>query len=180
MLTIFPLTREPAWLEAPEAVPRSRPAPVAAVVLAPDPDDEMLDAGRLIASLRTCGVPISVIAITDGEDAYVHAPGLGQVRVQERLKHAAVQFAIAIKLSLTFSLFWLGYRGAPAILNGQHLRKVVLSARDEQRHEQVIPAHSSQLKHHDGQAQLSDELPAPASHLRRTYTLLRLQQLELV
>ena len=44
------------------------------LVLAPHPDDETLGAGALIATLRAQGVPVIVVAATDGENAYDTAP----------------------------------------------------------------------------------------------------------
>lgn len=40
------------------------------LVVAPHPDDETLGAGALIWTLRQQGVPITVVAATDGENAY--------------------------------------------------------------------------------------------------------------
>lgn len=54
------------------------------LLLAPHPDDETLGAGGLILRLRSKGVPVTVVAVTDGEHAYADAPALGPVRVKEQ------------------------------------------------------------------------------------------------
>ena len=48
------------------------------LVLAPHPDDETLGAGGLIARLRRAGVPVTIVAITDGENAYADTPHLAR------------------------------------------------------------------------------------------------------
>jgi LmbE family N-acetylglucosaminyl deacetylase len=54
------------------------------VIVAPHPDDETLGAGGLIYSLRTHGISVTVIAVTDGENAYKDEPGLGATRIKEQ------------------------------------------------------------------------------------------------
>jgi len=73
MPTIVPLTPEAEWLPA-----------FVDLVLAPHPDDETLGAGGLIAKLRRAGVPVTIVAITDGENAYAGIPRLGDIRVLEQ------------------------------------------------------------------------------------------------
>ena len=64
------------------------------MVLAPHPDDETLGAGALIATLRMRGVPVTVVAATDGENAYDAAPdqcaALGRTRELEQREALAV------------------------------------------------------------------------------------------
>jgi LmbE family N-acetylglucosaminyl deacetylase len=55
-----------------------------AVVIAPHPDDETLGAGGLIAAQRRRGIPVKIIAVTDGEAAYADALGLGEIRRGEQ------------------------------------------------------------------------------------------------
>ncbi|MCC8670369.1 PIG-L family deacetylase [Xanthomonas arboricola] len=45
------------------------------VVVAPHPDDEVLGCGGLIAAARAAGVPVLIVALTDGEQAYPDEPG---------------------------------------------------------------------------------------------------------
>ncbi|MGF1597000.1 MAG: PIG-L deacetylase family protein [Acidimicrobiales bacterium] len=47
-----------------------RPPPVPTVVVVPHPDDESLMFGGLIGHQRDGGVPVTVVAVTDGEAAY--------------------------------------------------------------------------------------------------------------
>ncbi len=51
-----------------------------ALIIAPHPDDETLGVGGFIASHRGRGLPVSVVAVTDGEAAYVGAQGLAETR----------------------------------------------------------------------------------------------------
>ena len=51
-------------------MPGWQPPVAPALVLAPHPDDETLGAGALIATLRARGVPVTVVAATDGENCY--------------------------------------------------------------------------------------------------------------
>ena len=67
---IVPLTDDNIWCETLALLPSWDPPAMPAVVLAPHPDDETLGAGALIATLRACGVPVTVVAATDGENAY--------------------------------------------------------------------------------------------------------------
>ena len=61
------------------------------IVVVPHPDDETLLAGGLVARQAGRGVPVVIVAVTDGEAAYPTwpAPGLGRVRrsEQERALH---------------------------------------------------------------------------------------------
>ena len=81
---IVPVTFEEEWTGLLQTVPVWHPPAVPTVVLAPHPDDETLAAGGLIASLTQQGVPVSVVAITDGENAYRGDVGLGEVRDVEQ------------------------------------------------------------------------------------------------
>ncbi|PPU07917.1 PIG-L deacetylase family protein [Xanthomonas arboricola] len=68
------------------------------VVVAPHPDDEVLGCGGLIAAARVAGVPVLIIALTDGEQAYPDEPGwypqvLGPARRLE-LQAAAQQLGV--------------------------------------------------------------------------------------
>jgi len=67
-------------------IPRLRLPPVDRVlVVAPHPDDEVLPIGGLLRRLSRAGVPVTVLALTDGEAAYgpAHAGDLGPRRVEE-------------------------------------------------------------------------------------------------
>jgi LmbE family N-acetylglucosaminyl deacetylase len=84
MHTIIPLTSEAAWLpELKGLVPWDVPL-VPTLVLAPHPDDETLGAGGLITRLCRAGVPVTIVAITNGEGAYADTPDLGRIRIVEQ------------------------------------------------------------------------------------------------
>ncbi len=81
--TIAP-TEEVAWIHlldhAPELALSTRPA----VVVAPHPDDESLAVGGLMAELRARDVPVTVVAVTDGEASHPDRPHLAAVRAREQ------------------------------------------------------------------------------------------------
>jgi LmbE family N-acetylglucosaminyl deacetylase len=58
------------------------------IIVVPHPDDETLLAGGLIARQAGRGVPVIIVAVTDGEAAYPTwpAPGLGRLRRSEQDK----------------------------------------------------------------------------------------------
>ena len=89
MPTIIPITAEQDWLLSLAGAPHWTPPLVPTIVLAPHPDDETLGAGGLIARLRAHGVPVTVLAITDGEGAYADTSDLGRVRVPEQTEALA-------------------------------------------------------------------------------------------
>ncbi len=64
---ITPLCSEDHWLAALESISSWHPPNIPTVVLAPHPDDETLSAGGLIAMQRRRGVPVTVVAVTNGE-----------------------------------------------------------------------------------------------------------------
>lgn len=84
MPTIVPLIPEAAWLPAFEGLVDWELPLVPTLVLAPHPDDETLGAGGLIARLSRAGVPVTIVAITDGEHAYADAPDLAEIRIPEQ------------------------------------------------------------------------------------------------
>lgn len=84
MPTIAPLTPEAAWLPVLLGIADWEAPFVPTLVLAPHPDDETLGAGGLVAKLCRAGVPVTVVAITDGEGAYSDTPHLGDIRVLEQ------------------------------------------------------------------------------------------------
>ncbi|MFC6645303.1 PIG-L deacetylase family protein [Granulicella cerasi] len=86
------LTSEKEWLEALAAIP-AFVAPVARVVfVAPHPDDETLAAGGLLAALAQAGVPVTIVAVTDGDAAYSPEGDaeLAALRIREQIAALAV------------------------------------------------------------------------------------------
>ena len=71
---IISLVDDSTWQASLSLLPEWQPPAVPTLVLAPHPDDETLGAGALIATLRARGVPVTVVAATDGENAYDTSP----------------------------------------------------------------------------------------------------------
>jgi LmbE family N-acetylglucosaminyl deacetylase len=84
MPTIVPITPEMDWHSPLGKLSDWEPPLIPTLVLAPHPDDETLGAGGLIAKLCRRGVPVTVVAITDGENAYADMEDLGDIRVLEQ------------------------------------------------------------------------------------------------
>jgi LmbE family N-acetylglucosaminyl deacetylase len=72
------------WIESLRLVPGWQPDETATVIVAPHPDDETLAAGGLIAMQRSRQVPVTLLAITDGEAAYPGVHDLGGMRRAEQ------------------------------------------------------------------------------------------------
>jgi LmbE family N-acetylglucosaminyl deacetylase len=83
---IVPLISEDEWMQALAGVPVWTPPAVPALIVAPHPDDETLACGGLIATLCAQGVPVTVVAVTDGESAYRKGDKeLGALRAREQI-----------------------------------------------------------------------------------------------
>jgi LmbE family N-acetylglucosaminyl deacetylase len=98
-----PVTSEDAWLRSLESKSEWQPPAIPTVVISPHPDDETLGAGGLIAAQRRRGVPVRVVAITDGEAAYPDCPGLGDFRIAEQeraLAQLGVGYSDIVRLRL--------------------------------------------------------------------------------
>jgi LmbE family N-acetylglucosaminyl deacetylase len=67
---IVPLSLEEEWSPIWEAATSWQPSGKNVLVISPHPDDETLGAGGLISKQVSEGVPVQVIAVTDGENAY--------------------------------------------------------------------------------------------------------------
>jgi LmbE family N-acetylglucosaminyl deacetylase len=83
---IVPETPESEWINTFQGLPPFDPGSNELVIVSPHPDDETLGAGALIAAHRRLGLPVTVVAVTDGENAYEDYPGLGDVRIKEHTK----------------------------------------------------------------------------------------------
>lgn len=86
---IIPLTSEEEWIEALEKTPLWSPPHRPTVIISPHPDDETLATGGLIAWQRKRGVPVRVVAVTDGDAAYPDA-GLAIRRRSEQERASQV------------------------------------------------------------------------------------------
>ncbi len=87
---IVPLVNESVWIEFFAHIPSWTPDERPMLVIAPHPDDETLAAGGLIATQRSRGVEVRVVAVTDGELAYGDTPGLAEIRQKEQEKALAI------------------------------------------------------------------------------------------
>jgi LmbE family N-acetylglucosaminyl deacetylase len=100
---IVPLVEDAVWRARLGELPLWKPMLTPTMVLSPHPDDETLGCGGLIASLRESGVPVTVVAVTDGERAYADAQGLAEVRHGEQaraLQRLGVRHAEVVRLGL--------------------------------------------------------------------------------
>ena len=97
------ISAENQWLAALGDVSHWLPPMQPTVVIAPHPDDETLGAGGLIAMQRRRGVPVEIVAVTDGEAAYVDAIGLGEIRRGEQeaaVAELGVEASAIVRLGL--------------------------------------------------------------------------------
>lgn len=84
------LVSEPEWIDALAGTP-AWPLPRGPVVLvAPHPDDEVLAAGGLLAALAESGIPVTVVAVTDGDAAYRPDGDAELAAVRQREQAAAL------------------------------------------------------------------------------------------
>jgi LmbE family N-acetylglucosaminyl deacetylase len=83
-----PLTTEQTWIDSLRLVPDWIPPHQSTVIVAPHPDDETLAAGGLIATQRSLQIPVTLLAVTDGEAAYPDTPDLGRTRRVEQARAA--------------------------------------------------------------------------------------------
>jgi LmbE family N-acetylglucosaminyl deacetylase len=81
---IQPITPEPSWNAKLSRLPVWHPPTGRIVFVSPHPDDEVLAAGGFLAAQRSKGVDITVVAVTDGENAYGRCDRLGAIRVLEQ------------------------------------------------------------------------------------------------
>jgi LmbE family N-acetylglucosaminyl deacetylase len=84
MPTIVPLTPEGEWLSRLSDLPSWVPPLAPTLIVAPHPDDETLGGGGMIVRLRLQNVPVTVVAVSNGENAYDDAQELGKVRKLEQ------------------------------------------------------------------------------------------------
>jgi LmbE family N-acetylglucosaminyl deacetylase len=105
------IVSEAEWLKALTPLPAWHPPREPVLVIAPHPDDETLGAGGFIASQRALGIDVTVVAVTDGENAYldtdpISIETLRQTRCNEQanaLDRLGVPAEKIFRLSLTDS-----------------------------------------------------------------------------
>ena len=86
---VIPLVRETEWAFRLNSIPAFKPGGASMLVVVPHPDDETLAIGGLIASQRAKGVDVTIVAVTDGENAYVENKGLAELRREEQTRALA-------------------------------------------------------------------------------------------
>jgi LmbE family N-acetylglucosaminyl deacetylase len=82
---ICPVTQESAWQAKLSRLPLWDPPTGRVVFVSPHPDDETLAAGGFLAVQRSKGIEITVVSVTDGENAYGPCDSLGAIRAQEQI-----------------------------------------------------------------------------------------------
>lgn len=88
MFVLFRPTNEQTWLDFLRVVPDWMPEQKDTVIVVPHPDDETLAAGGLIAMQRSRQIPVTLLAVTDGEAAYPDTRDLGKTRRGEQARAA--------------------------------------------------------------------------------------------
>jgi LmbE family N-acetylglucosaminyl deacetylase len=86
---VVPLHAEQDWLPLLTGLPLFDPGTAPILFLSPHPDDESLAAGGLLAAQREKGRPVTIIAVTDGENAYADNISLHETRTHEQTLAAA-------------------------------------------------------------------------------------------
>ena len=66
---IVPILDEAGWNPRLAGLPRWQPPHRPTIVISPHPDDETLGTGGLISELRFWGIEVTIVAVTDGENA---------------------------------------------------------------------------------------------------------------
>lgn len=86
---VVPVIGEAEWMGVLRMLPAWLPPDAPMVVVVPHPDDETLATGGLISVLRKCGTDITVVAVTDGENAYAESDGVAELRAREQTEALA-------------------------------------------------------------------------------------------
>jgi LmbE family N-acetylglucosaminyl deacetylase len=100
---VTPLKSEAEWSPLLATIPLYQPPQKPLIVIAPHPDDETLGAGGLIAAHRARNLPVTVIAVTDGEHAYTDNTGLAALRSEEQTQ-ALARLGVAAENIIRFHL----------------------------------------------------------------------------
>jgi len=83
---VVPLVSEKEWANRLDGTPLWVPEGKPTIVVVPHPDDETLAVGGLIATLRAMDAEVTVVAVTDGEHAYIENDGLAEIRKKEQTR----------------------------------------------------------------------------------------------
>ena len=81
---IEPIYSEKEWIPTWRSALPWQPPDESTMVVAPHPDDETLGIGGLIATQTSKGVPVQVVAVTDGENAYNDGVDIAASRAREQ------------------------------------------------------------------------------------------------
>jgi len=81
---ITPLCSEDEWAPVWMAAEPWQPSVERLLVIAPHPDDETLAIGGFISMQASKGIPVQVVAVTDGENAYKDESNLATIRQAEQ------------------------------------------------------------------------------------------------
>jgi LmbE family N-acetylglucosaminyl deacetylase len=79
-----PVASEKNWQHYLSNLLAWQPIDLPTFIITPHPDDETLGAGGLIADLIKKGVDVTVVSVTNGENAYVNFPQLSAIRKVEQ------------------------------------------------------------------------------------------------
>ncbi len=102
-LMIVPIVDEETWRARLDGLPPWQPPLVPTLVVSPHPDDETLATGGLIAFLRARDVPVTVAAVTDGENCYEGETEMGRVRTGEQ-ERALLRLGVSPECVLRFRM----------------------------------------------------------------------------
>jgi LmbE family N-acetylglucosaminyl deacetylase len=98
-----PYTPESSWDSLFASAQPWSPPRKETIVVVPHPDDEILGVGGYIAECAALKLPITVVAVTDGENAYPDFPSLAAIRRGEQrraLETLGVRSASIVRLRL--------------------------------------------------------------------------------
>lgn len=103
---VVPICGKHDWEHVLTGLPAFCPGSAPMLVISPHPDDETLTVGGLIYAQRERDLPITIVAVTDGENAYDGYAGLGELRVREQTQAAArlrIESEYLLRLQITDS-----------------------------------------------------------------------------
>jgi LmbE family N-acetylglucosaminyl deacetylase len=94
---------EEEWSGFLNSLPIWKPTEEAIILIAPHPDDETLGVGGFLAAQHRRGVDVTVIAVTDGENAYEGCTGLAEIRRPEQVR-ALERLGVPAKKIIRFGM----------------------------------------------------------------------------